>query len=115
MQLESAEVCSLAVIGRLASTPLLWVQWLSGKSVRLVNGRSRVQFPAGSLWIFFLSLQNLHQVVPAYIEPSHQYIVLFGQLENTETRERKRERKHLENVSQSHGHTLAKKSQMGLD
>ena len=39
----------------------------------------------------------------------------LGQLENTETREREQERewerkqpKDLENVSQSHGHTLAK-------
>ena len=33
----------------------------SGKSVRLEIGRSRVRFPAGSLWIF-LPLQNLHLV-----------------------------------------------------
>ena len=51
-QLELAEASSIAVICRLASAPLPWVQWLSGKSVRLVIGRSRVRFPAGSLWIF---------------------------------------------------------------
>ena len=31
-QLELAEASSIAVIGRLASAPLPWVQWLSGKS-----------------------------------------------------------------------------------
>ena len=46
------------VICKLASAPLPWVQWLSGKSVRLAIGRSRVRFPAGSLWIF-LSLSKL--------------------------------------------------------
>ena len=51
-QLESAEASSMAVICRLTSTPLPWVQWLSGKSIRLVIRRSRVRFPAGSLWIF---------------------------------------------------------------
>ena len=38
----------MAVVSRLASAPLLWVQWLSGKSVRLVIGRF------WSLRIFFL-------------------------------------------------------------
>ena len=44
-------------------------------------------------------------------------VAAAGQLENTETWERKRERKKktkMENVSQSHGHTLAK-SQMSLN
>ena len=48
--LESAKAYSMAVM-RLAPAPLLWVQWLSGKSVRLVIRRSQVRFPAGSLWI----------------------------------------------------------------
>ena len=46
----------MAVICRRTSTPLPWVQWLSGKSVQLVIGRSQVRFPAGWLWIF-LSLK----------------------------------------------------------
>ena len=45
---ESVEVSSMAVVSRLASAPLLWVQCLSGKSVRLVIGRF------WSLRIFFL-------------------------------------------------------------
>ena len=49
-QLESTEASSMVVISQLASAPLPWAQWLSGKSVRLVTRRSRVQFPAGSLW-----------------------------------------------------------------
>ena len=40
-QLELAEASSMAVISRLASAPLPWVQWLSGKSIRLVIGRPR--------------------------------------------------------------------------
>ena len=52
----------LQCICRLASTPLPWVQWLSGKSVQLVTGRSQVRFPAGSLWIFLsLSPKLIHQ------------------------------------------------------
>ena len=58
-QLESAEASSITIICRFASAPLLWVQWLSGKSVRLVIGRSWVRFPAGSLWIF-LSLSKAY-------------------------------------------------------
>ena len=38
--LESSEASSMAVISKLASAPLPWVQWLSGKSVQLVIGRS---------------------------------------------------------------------------
>ena len=34
-QLELAEASSMAIISRLVSAPLLWVQWLSGKSVQL--------------------------------------------------------------------------------
>ena len=41
-QLEFDEASSMSVISRLASTSLLWVQWLSGKSIQLVVGRSRV-------------------------------------------------------------------------
>ena len=37
MQLESAKVSSMTVICRLASAPLPWVQWLSGK----------IRFPVG--------------------------------------------------------------------
>ena len=53
----------MAVISRLASAPLLWVQWLSGKSVCLVIGRSWVQFPVGSLWIFL----SLYPKLTSYI------------------------------------------------
>ena len=49
---------------RLASAP--WVQWLSGKSVRLVIGRSQVRFLAGSLWIF-LSLSKAYIRVVFFI------------------------------------------------
>ena len=56
--MESAEASSLAVISRLASAPLPWVQWLSGKSVQLVIRRSRVRFLAGSLWIFLPKLTS---------------------------------------------------------
>ena len=45
-QLELAEASSMAIISRLVSAPLLWVQWLSGKSVQPVIGRSQVQIPA---------------------------------------------------------------------
>ena len=41
------------------------------RDLRLLVGRFGVWFQAVSLWIF-LSLQSLHQLVPAYIEPSHQ-------------------------------------------
>ena len=51
-QLELAGASSLSVISRLASAPLPWVQWLIGKSIRLVIRKSRVRFPAGSMWIF---------------------------------------------------------------
>ena len=37
-ELESVEVSSMVVNRRLASTPLPWVQWLSGKSNRKVLG-----------------------------------------------------------------------------
>ena len=37
-QLESAEISSMVVISRHSSTPLLWVQWFSGKCVQLVIG-----------------------------------------------------------------------------
>ena len=39
-QLELAEASSMAIISRLASTSLLWVQWLNSKSIQLVTGRS---------------------------------------------------------------------------
>ena len=68
-QLESVEASSMAAISRLASAPLPWVQWLSGKSVRLAIGRSWVRYPAGSLRLFFLSLQSLQEVDSAYREP----------------------------------------------
>ena len=52
--LKSAEATCLAVIIRLASTPLQQVHRLSGKSMWLVW--SQAQFPAKSMWIFlFLS------------------------------------------------------------
>ena len=38
-QLELTEASSLAATSRLASTLLMYVQWLSGKSVRLAIGR----------------------------------------------------------------------------
>ena len=53
-RLESAKAYSMAVM-RLAPAPLLLVEWLSGKNIQLVIGRSWVQFPAVPLWIFFLS------------------------------------------------------------
>ena len=52
----------MAVISRLSSASLLWVQWLSGKSIRLVIGRSRVRFPAGYLGFFFLSKALHHSL-----------------------------------------------------
>ena len=53
-----------------------------GKSVCLVIGRSQVRFPVGSPWgLFFLSLQSLHQVVLAYIEPLHQKLCTLPEIE----------------------------------
>ena len=55
-QLESAIPSNLVVVSRVASSPLSWVQWLSGKSVRLAIGSFGAQlsrFRAGSLWIFY--------------------------------------------------------------
>ena len=43
---------SMAVVCRLGFAPLPWVQCLSDKRIQLVIGRSQVQFPARSLWIF---------------------------------------------------------------
>ena len=63
-QLESAEASSMAVICRLASTPLPWVLWLSDKSVRLVIGRSWVQFSTRSLWYFSLSKPYIKLFLP---------------------------------------------------
>ena len=57
-QLESAEASSIGIISRLASTSLLWVQWLNSKSIQLVTGRSWIRFSAGFLWIFFPPLQS---------------------------------------------------------
>ena len=50
---------SMAAISRLTSAFLLWVLWLSGKTIRVVIRRSPVRLPAASLWTFF-SLQSLH-------------------------------------------------------
>ena len=72
-QLELAEASSLAVISRLVSAPLLWIQWLSGKNIRLVIGRSRVRFPAGSLWIFFSLSPKLTSPLNCY----HNIYYLF--------------------------------------
>ena len=63
---------------------LPWVQWLSGKSVRLVIGRSRVQFPARSLWIF-LSLSKACKLQCSLVTTSlggyqfHFHVVKFNQ------------------------------------
>ena len=39
-QLELAVASSMAVLSGLASAPLLWIYWLSGKSVQLVIRRT---------------------------------------------------------------------------
>ena len=67
-QLESVEASSMAVV----STPLLWVQCLSGKSVQLVIGTSRVWFPAGALWSFL----SLSPKLTASIEPHPKVLVV---------------------------------------
>ena len=54
-QLELAEASSMAVICRLASAPLPWVQWLSGKSVRLVIGKLGFNSKLDPCGFFFLS------------------------------------------------------------
>ena len=56
-KLESAEASSTAVIGRLASAPLPWVQWLSSRSVLLVIRRAWVWIPVDFL---SLSLKSVH-------------------------------------------------------
>ena len=59
--LKSAEASSLAVIiTRIVSTPLSWVQQPSSRSVQPVFGRPLVQHPAGSLWLFLISLCNAY-------------------------------------------------------
>ena len=45
-----------------ASAPLTWVQWLSGKSIRLAFGRSQVRIPVRYqtfLWISFSLLSPI--------------------------------------------------------
>ena len=57
-QLESPRASSVAVINRLSLTPLLWVQWLRGKSVQLVIKRSLLDSqldPCGFSFSFSLS------------------------------------------------------------
>ena len=75
-QLEPAEAASMAVISRLASTPLPWVQWLSGKSTWLVIGRSRVRLPAGSLCIFLSLSPKLTSMYGLYTKLITQMVIL---------------------------------------
>ena len=74
-QLESAEASSMAVISRLASVPLLWVQWLIGKSVRLVIDGPRFD---SKLDPSFSLSKALHQVVPVYKELSLSFLLLVA-------------------------------------
>ena len=54
-QLESAEASSMAVIYRLASAPLFWVQWLSSKSVRLAGAYERRKVAQRSIKLLYIS------------------------------------------------------------
>ena len=72
----------MAVICRFVFAPLPWVQWLSGKSVQLVIGRSRVRFPAGSLWIFLSLSLKLTSSYTWYILHCWQLLVRSLLLDN---------------------------------
>ena len=61
--LTSAAICSLV------SAPLLWVEWLSGKSIRLASRRSWVQIPGGFQNFISLSYSLYHFSTSYTAEP----------------------------------------------